>query len=294
MIKNSIIFFIELKKGIVMKTFIKWQGNKSKHINKFIEYIPDFSGTYIEPFVGSGALLLKLQPKKWIINDLNKDLINIWNQVKNNPDQIIKIFKEFGKYFKPLSKTDKVKYCKEITCKIDQMPYDIKRASVYLLMKFCSYMGNIIYNNKYLFQGLDMHIYLENKYFFLQQNNYDNILEVSEFLNNSKGKIFNKSYEIILDKAKSGDFVFLDPPYIESHNYNFNYNKDEVLDESFIHNLYKQVKKLDKKDVKWLMTQADTKQIKNIFKEYTIKKFKVYRAITKSYANELIIMNYNI
>ena len=71
-----------------------------------------------------------------------------------------------------------------------------------------------------------------------------------------------------------GDFVFLDPPYIESHNYNFNYNKDEVLDESFIHNLYKQVKKLDKRGVKWLMTQADTKQIKNIFKEYTIKKFK--------------------
>jgi DNA adenine methylase len=277
-----------------MKTFIKWQGNKSKHLNKFIEYIPDFSGTYIEPFVGSGALLLKLQPKKWIINDLNKDLINIWNQVKNNPDQIIKIFKEFGKYFKPLSKTDKVKYCKEITCKIEQMPYDIKRASVYLLMKFCSYMGNIIIKNNLYFKSLDLPIIINNRYFFLEENNYNNILEVSHFLNNSKGKIFNKSYEIILDKAKSGDFVFLDPPYIESHNYEFNYNKDEVLDEKFLSNLYKQVKKLDKRNIKWLMTQADTKQIKNIFKEYTIKKFKVYRRVSKIYVNELIIMNYTI
>jgi hypothetical protein len=42
------------------------------------------------------------------------------------------------------------------------------------------------------------------------------------------------------------------------------------------------------------MTQADNKQIKEIFKEYTIKKFKVYRAASKSYVNELIIMNYNI
>jgi DNA adenine methylase len=275
-----------------MKTFIKWQGNKSKHLNKFIEYIPDFSGTYIEPFVGSGALLLKLQPEKWIINDLNKDLINIWNQVKNNPDEIIEIFKEFSKHFKPLSKTDKVKYCKEITSKIEKLPYDIKRASIYLLMKYCSYMGHIIINNKFLFQGLDMHIYLENNYPFLKQNNYDNILEVSEYVNNSKGQIFNKSYEIILDKAKSGDFIFLDPPYIESHNYQFNYNKGQVLDESFIHKLYKQVKKLDKRGVKWLMTQADTKQIKNIFKEYTIKTFKVYRMVSKSYVNELIIMNY--
>lgn len=161
-------------------------------------------------------------------------------------------------------------------------------------MKFCVYMNNIIINNKFFFNSLDLHILSRNKYYFLEENNYNNILEVSEFLNNSKGKIFNKSYQIILDKAKSGDFVFLDPPYIESHNYIFNYNKDEVLDESFIHNLYKQVKKLDKRGVKWLMTQADTKQIKNIFKEYTIKKFKVYRVASKSYVNELIIMNYKI
>ena len=35
-----------------MKTFIKWQGNKSKHLKKIIPYIPIFSGIYIEPFIG--------------------------------------------------------------------------------------------------------------------------------------------------------------------------------------------------------------------------------------------------
>ena len=277
-----------------MKTFIRWQGNKSKHINKFIKYIPEFTGTYIEPFVGSGALLLKLQPKKWIINDINKDLINIWNQVKNNPHEIIKIFKKFGDHFKPLSKNDKVTYCKEITSKIESMPYDLKRASLYLLMKFCSYTGDIIYNNKFFFKSLDMNIFIRNYYPFLIQNNYDNILEVSQFLNNSNWKICNISYEKILNISKSGDFVFLDPPYIENHNYEFNYNKDEVLDESFINRLYNQVKKLDMKGVKWLMTQADTKQIKEIFKEYHVKKFQVYRMGSKSYVNELLIMNYNV
>ena len=34
-----------------MKTFIKWQGNKSKHLNKFIQYVPDEYNTYIEPFI---------------------------------------------------------------------------------------------------------------------------------------------------------------------------------------------------------------------------------------------------
>jgi DNA adenine methylase len=275
-----------------MKTFIKWQGNKSKHINKFIQYIPQFTGTYIEPFLGSGALLLKLQPKKWIINDINKDLVNIWKYVKSNPQGIIDMFTEFGTYFKPLSKEDKVKYCKEITSKIESMPYDIERASVYLLMKFCSYTGDIIYNNKFFFKSLDMNIFIRNYYPFLLQNNYNNIQLVSQFLNNKSGKIFNKSYEKILDKAKEGDFIFLDPPYIDTHKYDFNYNKDEILDDSFIQQLFLQVKKLDERNVKWLMTQADTEQIKDIFKEYTIKRFQVYRMGSKSYTDELLIMNY--
>jgi hypothetical protein len=67
-----------------------------------------------------------------------------------------------------------------------------------------------------------------------------------------------------------------------------------ILDESFINRLYNQVKKLDMKGVKWLMTQADTKQIKEIFKEYHVKKFQVYRMGSKSYVNELLIMNYTI
>ena len=54
------------------------------------------------------------------------------------------------------------------------------------------------------------------------------IKEVSEYLNETNGKIYNRSYEKILEKCKEGDFVFLDPPYVEDHNYGFNYNKVEI------------------------------------------------------------------
>jgi DNA adenine methylase len=111
-------------------------------------------------------------------------------------------------------------------------------------------------------------------------------------LNYTKGLILNKDYKEILKKTKKGDFVFLDPPYVEDHDYRFNYNKDEKLNNKFIYELYKEIKKLDNKGVKWMMTQADTKEIKDIFKDYNIKKFKVYRHITKSYVYELILMNY--
>ena len=96
------------------------------------------------------------------------------------------------------------------------------------------------------------------------------IIIISNYLNDTNGKIYNILYEEILKKTKKGDFVFLDHPYIEDHDYLFNYNKNEILNESFIQKLLVQVKKLDNKGVKWLMTQADTKDIRNTFQDYTI------------------------
>jgi DNA adenine methylase len=275
-----------------LKTFIRWPGNKSKHLRHLLPYIPDEYNTYMEPFIGSGALFLKLQPDKWIINDLNTDLIDCWKYVKNEPDNVINVFKIFGKIFKPLNNEIKKILCEELTEDLNIMKHGFERAMIYILMKYSVYMGNLIYNNKFKFAGLDQHIYTENRTFFLENSMLNNILNVSDFLNESNGKIYNKDYKYILDKAKKGDFVFLDPPYIEEHDYGFQYNQDEKLDNKFLQDLYKQVKKLDKKGVKWMMTQANTKDVKRIFKEYKIKKFKVYRVSYKKYINELMIMNY--
>lgn len=283
-----------------MKTFIKWQGNKSKHISKFEEYLPeklysdDYKGTYIEPFVGSGAVLLNIRPNKWIINDLNKDLINIYNTVKKNPDEIIRFYEKFGETFKKLSKTDKIKKCKELLKKMEKMEYTPKRAILYMFLKDTAYMGNIIVNNKFYFPNLDLNITVNDNYPFLNERKYKSIIDASEYFNETKGKILNKDYKKVLDLAKKGDFVFLDPPYIEKHNYQFNYNKDEVIDTLFIENLLKEVKKLDKRGVKWMMTQANTPLIRKIFKSYTIKTFKAYRIAKKAFSSEAIIMNYKL
>ena len=147
---------------MTLKTFIRWQGNKSKHLRHIIPHIPEEYNTYIEPFVGSGALLLKLEPESWIINDLNKDLINCWKYIKSDPETIIDGFKKFGKKFKPLTNENKKKYCRELTSKIDDMKYDINRAITYMLMKYCAYMGDIFINNQFYFRGLDQNIYIRN------------------------------------------------------------------------------------------------------------------------------------
>ena len=96
----------------------------------------------------------------------------------------------------------------------------------------------------------------------------------------------------ILQRAKEGDFVFMDPPYEEEHDYGFKYNKDENLNRQFLEELKQQCDSLDRKNVKWIMTQADTKSVLEIFQHYTIKKYPVYRRGNKCYKNEVLIKNF--
>ena len=66
-----------------MKPMIKYRGGKSKEIPHIMWHIPRFSGRYIEPFVGGGALYFYLEPREAIINDINKQLINFYKGVRD-------------------------------------------------------------------------------------------------------------------------------------------------------------------------------------------------------------------
>jgi DNA adenine methylase len=275
-----------------MKTFFKWQGNKSKHFKYILPELPSQYNTYIEPFIGSGALFLYLEPKKWIINDLNQDNISMWELATNDPQYIKKEFLKFKRHFLKKTNKEKLLYCRKKTNELNTIIKSKKKTIFYMLMSYCAYLGVIFRKNKFYFTSLEMRVYIDNRCFFLEPSYFGNLFQVSNFLNSKKGKIYNEDYKKILKKAKQGDFVFLDPPYIEEHNYGFKYNKNENLDTKFMSQLKKQCDTLHKKNVKWLMTQADTKQVREAFKDYIIKEYPVYRRGNNCYKNELLIKNY--
>jgi DNA adenine methylase len=275
-----------------MKTFFKWQGNKSKHFKYIIPEIPTDFKKYIEPFVGSGAVFLKIQPKRWIINDLNENNISIWKLAKENPKFIEQKFKSFQSHFPTKTNPEKLKYCREQTASLNSMKKTNEYTVLYLLMTYCAYLGVILFGKCFYFRNLEMNIYVKNKHFFLNPSYFDNLKNVSTFLNKTKGTIMNEDYKKILQKAKEGDFVFMDPPYKEEHDYGFKYNKDENVNRQFLDDLKEQCDSLDRKNVKWIMTQADTKSVRETFHHYIIKKYPVYRRGSKCYKNELLIKNF--
>ena len=74
--------------------FVKWAGGKRQLLPKLIAKMPTQYGRYFEPFVGGGALLLALNPKQAVINDINEQLINVYCQLKQNLDEVIQKIQE--------------------------------------------------------------------------------------------------------------------------------------------------------------------------------------------------------
>lgn len=277
-----------------MKTFIYRMGNKSKHINKFKDLIPIKFNNYIEPFVGSGAMLFYLQPKKFIINDIDSLLIEIYNLIKLDLDYIYQYFKKIENNIKKLNNYEKKIFCNMITDSLNYKYLNKEKILNFWLMTLFSYNGSIIVNNKYYFKGLNKTIILKDQYNFFSINFFQNLKNINIYLNDKSEnkKIYNKDYKEILKLAKKNDFVFLDPPYYYKNSLGFNYNKFEKIDLNFIKELLIECKKLDDKGIKWLMTQSDTDEIKNLFKNYEISEIKVYRMSKKCFVSELIIRNF--
>lgn len=67
-----------------MKPMLKYVGGKQKEITCFLEHIPEKFDTYIEPFLGGGAVFFHLEPERAILNDKNQKLIQFYRDVRDN------------------------------------------------------------------------------------------------------------------------------------------------------------------------------------------------------------------
>jgi len=147
-----------------------------------------------------------------------------------------------------MSDSEKKEYCSNITKKIPKMKYGFLRSAYFLMMKHFAYMGHIITNNRYVFPGFT------NKALHILTDKYSkNIMSIHNFMKTTEGNIMNEDYKTVLKLAKKNDFVFLDPPYIEAHDYQFSYNHNQKLKSSFLKELKNELSKLDKRCVKWMM-----------------------------------------
>ncbi|MBR0253204.1 MAG: Dam family site-specific DNA-(adenine-N6)-methyltransferase, partial [Synergistaceae bacterium] len=86
-----------MRKNKLVAPVLKWVGGKRQLIEILSTLLPPkiSSYSYCEPFVGGGALLFHLQPKKAFVNDINADLIRVYKVIKENVDELIGELKKY-------------------------------------------------------------------------------------------------------------------------------------------------------------------------------------------------------
>ncbi len=185
------------------KPFVKWVGGKRQLLRQFRElglYPPEdfnpITNTYYEPFVGGGAVFFDLLPKNAELSDLNNELVATYNVIKNNVDELIQSLQKHI--------YDKEYYLEVRAKKVEDLS-DVEVASRFIFLNRTGFNGLYRVNKSGQFNVP-----------FGRYNNpvicdEDNLRRVSDALQDVT--ITHQDYKQVLKTAKSGDFIYLDPPY---------------------------------------------------------------------------------
>ena len=255
-----------------MTPFVKWAGGKGQLVDKLLARVPKEYNRYYEPFVGGGALLLALAPKKATINDSNEQLMNVFNQLQRNIEGVMNVIRDLDAVA-----CDKERYY-AIREQFNQ------KISANELDEECA--GLMIWMNKHCFNGL----YRVNRkgLFNVPFNNKvsgrsfdeDNLRHIGEYLRKNKVSINCMDFEKICSRVRPCDFVYFDSPYIpvSSTAYFTDYTADgfTMKDHERLAALFR---KLAEKGVKVMLSNHNVPLVKELYEGFRIDEVEVKRLI---------------
>ncbi len=286
------------------KPFVKWAGGKTQLIKHIDSKISSNTHTYIEPFVGGGALLFYLlnhypNLKNVVINDINADLIDTYKTIKNNVERLISLLLKWQKeYYKVLGNTEQKKeyYYAKRTLFNKRNADKITQSALFIFL------------NKTCFNGL-YRVNRKNE-FNVPIGNYkkplicdaENLTAVHFAL--QRVKILHGDFEQTLSFAENETLFYFDPPYKPlNKTSSFNaYAKDEFNDAEQIR-LANFCKKIDSLGYNWILSNSDVKSnnpnddfFDNLFKDFQINRVLAKRSINanpnkRGQLTELLITN---
>lgn len=278
-------------KNLDVHPFVKWAGGKTQLLEVIESHLPETFNRYFEPFVGGGALLFKLQPKAFSINDSNEELICVYKCLENN-----KLFE--------LLKQELLKHEENHSEEYYYQVREMDKLEGFNNLPIYVRAGRMIYLNKTCFNGLYR---VNSKGYFnvpsgkkkvvncFDKKTFDNL---NLFFKNRKPVITSIDFEEAVKNAKAGDFVYFDPPYDtwEEKNSFTSYDKNAFGKEEQVR-LAKVFKELSDKGVYVMLSNHNTKFINELYKGFHITVVPAKRMINskadgRGEVEEVIITNY--
>ncbi len=270
-----------------VRPFIKWVGGKRRILNKLLPFVPKNIETYVEPFVGSGAMYFNLTFKKAIINDLNYELICAYKQIRDDVESLQHLLNTFS--------YDKEEFYKvrawDREPNFKDRPQIEHAARIIFLLKTC-YNGLYRVNSKNYF----------NTPFGSFKNpkicDEKNLLACSQYINQHPTKIYNLNYHELIKLIPKNSFVYLDPPYhpVNETSYFTSYQPGVWTHKEQIE-LFEFCKKLDKRGIKFMQSNSSADFILDLYKDFNIHFIEAPRSINsvateRGVVKESVIVNY--
>ena len=251
------------------RAFLKWAGGKFPLLNDIEKHLPKDAECLIEPFVGAGSVFLNTSYSRYILADINKDLIDLYNIVKTRTDEYIHAAKAM---FVPANNNADVYY--ELRTEFNQCNDPLRRAVLFLYLNRHGYNGLCRYNLKGEF----------NVPFGRYKKPYFPEAELLHFAHKAQHAEFHcLSYEACMELADRQSVVYCDPPYAPlSATANFTaYHTNSFSPREQAH-LAEMAEKLVSKQIPVLISNHDTPDTREWYKAAKQYQVKVRRSISSN------------
>lgn len=278
-----------MAKNMLVGPVVKWVGGKRQLLDQIVPLLPKRFSSYCEPFLGGGAVLFYIQPSKAIVNDLNADLITVYEVIRDHVEDLIESLNRHentSTYFYAIRDIDRDKEAYEAMTKIE-------------------IASRLIYLNKTCFNGLfrvNSSGEFNSPFGYYKNPNIVNepvLRAVSKYFNANNVTLYCKDFAEVLRLVTKGSFVYLDPPYDPvSDTASFTgYNKGG-FDRNEQIRLKQCCDDLTQRGIKFLLSNSATDFIKELYQDYSITIVKAKRAINangskRGSIEEVLIRNYD-
>jgi DNA adenine methylase len=267
--------------AVMIEPFLKWPGGKRWLVHKYPHLLPMRVRRYIEPFLGGGAVFFSLLPKNAMLSDSNAELINAYNCIKGHPGKLERALRVFQK-----------RHCIAFYYKMRLSdPKDrLSRAARFL------------YLNRTCFNGI-YRVNLSGQ-FNVPIGTKTQVAYPTQYLSRvaialRAAQIIARDFEATISLARSGDFLYVDPPYTVMHNSNNFVKYNDVLfswrDQE---RLADAVHQAAKRGVMVFVSNADhvsvRKLYKGIWRHHTVSRSSILAAASdaRRLTTEIAITNY--
>jgi DNA adenine methylase len=264
----------------IKKPLLRWAGSKRQLIPILQKCVPPF-GTYIEPFAGSACLFFNLLPKRAILSDYNKELVQALRYLRKCPAKLFFRLHAFPK-------TDPFYY--KLRSKDRSRLDDLDKAA------------RFFYLNRYCFNG----VYRTNK---LGLFNVPKGSRTGQLPSLPELRIFStvlktvalkcRDFELALDDVQKGDFVYLDPPYAMPNQRRSGEYGCGAFDYGDLERLVAMLKSIDRKGAHFLLSYADDDYVRANCSSWSHRVITAKRHVAgfsqhRCIVNERLIANYDL